>query len=64
MDQAMAYSPNAEFVVNLGDFVNDCTNEEWNWYGEAFERANTNYTLVPVAGNHEGNITNKFNDGG
>ncbi len=63
MDKAMAYNPNAEFVVNLGDFVNDCTNEEWNWYGEAFEKANTNLTLVPVAGNHEGNITNKFNIG-
>ena len=63
MDQAMAVNPNAEFVVNLGDFVNDCTNEEWNWYGEAFERANTNLTLVPVAGNHEGNITNKLNVG-
>lgn len=63
MDAAMEYTPDAEFVVNLGDFVNDCTNDEWNWYGEAFEEANTSLTLVPVAGNHEGNITNKLNVG-
>ncbi len=61
MDKAMQYTPDAEFVVNLGDFVNDCTSEEWNWYGEAFEKANTSLTLVPVVGNHEGNITNKLN---
>lgn len=63
MDAAMEYTPGAEFAVNLGDFVNDCTSEEWNWYGEAFEKANTSLTLVPVAGNHEGNITNKLNVG-
>ncbi len=61
MNAAMKKNSKAEFVVNLGDFVNDCTNEEWNWYGEAFQKANTNLTLVPVAGNHEGNITNKLN---
>lgn len=63
MDKAMQYTPDAEFVVNLGDFVNDCTSDEWNWYGQAFEDANTSLTLVPVAGNHEGNITNKLNVG-
>lgn len=63
MDAAMKKNKNAEFVVNLGDFVNDCTNDEWNWYGQTFENANTSLTLVPVAGNHEGNITNKLNVG-
>ncbi len=63
MDKAMKQVPKAEFVVNLGDFVNDCTNEEWDWYGQAFKKANTSLTLVPVAGNHEGNITNKLNVG-
>lgn len=24
--------PNYEFMINLGDFVNDDTNDEWNWY--------------------------------
>lgn len=61
--EAMKMTPDAEFTVNLGDFVNDCTNEEWNWYSETFQAANTNLTLVPVAGNHEGNITNKLNIG-
>ncbi len=63
MDKAMAYTPKAEFVVNLGDFVNDCTSEEWGWYGETFAKANSKLTLVPVAGNHEGNPTNKLNPG-
>ena len=63
MDAAMKKDKDAGFVINLGDFVNDCTNDEWNWYGQAFEKANTNLTLVPVAGNHEGNITNKLNVG-
>ena len=63
MDAAMNKNKKAEFVINLGDFVNDCTNEEWGWYGQAFEKSNTNLTLVPVAGNHEGNITNKLNVG-
>lgn len=63
VDAAMERNGDAEFIVNLGDFVNDCTNDEWNWYGEAFNDANTNLTLVPVAGNHEGNITDKLNVG-
>lgn len=63
MAGAVTTDPKAEFSVNLGDFVNDCTNDEWNNYGEAFKPYNTSMTLVPVAGNHEGNITNKPNIG-
>ncbi len=63
MDKARATDKNAEFYINLGDFVNDCTNDEWNWYGQTFEKTNTNLTLAPVAGNHEGNPTNKLNPG-
>ena len=63
MDAAMESNKKAEFYVNLGDFVNDCTNEEWNWWGEAFNDANTSLSIAPVAGNHEGNITNKLNVG-
>ncbi len=63
MQKGVEYNPDAEFIVNLGDFVNDCTNDEWTWYGETFNAFNTNYTLVPVAGNHEGNPTNKLNPG-
>lgn len=58
---AMSLLPEAEFTVNLGDYVNDNTNEEWDAYFEAFAFANNVQTGVPVAGNHDGNITNKFN---
>ena len=63
MRSAAATYRDSEFTINLGDFVNDCTNEEWNWYGEYFAPYNTTSTLVPVVGNHEGNITNKLNVG-
>ena len=58
---ALDICPAAEFTVNLGDYVNDNTNEEWDWYFESFAFANNTLTHVPVAGNHDGNITNKFN---
>lgn len=58
---ALATMPDAEFTVNLGDYVNDNTNEEWDWYFSNFAFANDVLTQVPVAGNHDGNITNKFN---
>ncbi len=53
--------PEAEFCVNLGDYVNDNTNDEWDWYFNNFAFANDRLTGVPVAGNHDGNITNKLN---
>lgn len=58
---AMATLPGSEFTVNLGDFVNDCTNEEWDWYFKNFAVSNMATTLAPAAGNHDGNITNKLN---
>ncbi len=58
---ALTVAPEAAFIANLGDFVNDNTNDEWDWYFKNFAFANNNYTQVPVAGNHDGNITNKFN---
>ncbi len=68
MQAAVETMPNYEFAVNLGDFVNDCTNEEWDNYFKHFEFSNMNTTLVPVAGNHEGNLqwfkfNNMFNIG-
>ncbi len=60
---AMETLPAAEFVVNLGDYVNDNTNDEWDWYFESFAFADSVLTHVPVAGNHDGNITNKLNTG-
>ncbi len=48
--------PDAAFSVNLGDYVNDCTNDEWNWYFEQFAFLNDSLSMAPVAGNHEGNL--------
>ena len=61
MAAALETLPRAEFAVNLGDYVNDNTNDEWDWYFESFAFANNHLTHVPVAGNHDGNITNKLN---
>ena len=61
MAAALQTMPDAEFCVNLGDYVNDNTNDEWDWYFESFAFANDRLTHVPVAGNHDGNITNKLN---
>lgn len=58
---ALKVAPDAGFIAMLGDYVNDNTNDEWDWYFKNFAFANNNYTQVPVAGNHDGNITNKFN---
>lgn len=58
-----ALAPDAAFSVNLGDFVNDCTNDEWNWYFENFAFLNDNMSMAPVAGNHEGNLKWDWFDG-
>ena len=58
---ALETLPGAEFIVNLGDYVNDNTNDEWDWYFSNFAFADSRTTGVPVAGNHDGNITNKLN---
>ncbi len=54
INAAFKTMPDAEFMVNLGDFTNDSTNEEWDFYDEAMKDINLNTTLVPVAGNHDG----------
>ena len=46
--------PDADFIVNLGDFTNDSTNEEWDYYAEAFDSFNSGVTLAPITGNHDG----------
>lgn len=68
LQSAVETMPEYEFAIGLGDFVNDCTNEEWDSYFRNFEFMNMNTTLVPVAGNHEGNLqwfkfNNMFNIG-
>lgn len=44
----------AQFVANMGDFINDCNNEQWDMYFRNFERHHLRATLAPVAGNHDG----------
>lgn len=66
MKAAMATDPDAAFYTSLGDYVNDCTNDEWNYCFNNFEFANLAMTHAPVAGNHEGNLkwywfSNMFN---
>ena len=46
--------PSAEFIVNMGDFTDDSTNEEWDNYDIAMGELNRSTTIVPVAGNHDG----------
>ncbi len=51
---ALEMYPDADFVANLGDFTDDSTNEEWDYYDTAMGEINRNITLAPVAGNHDG----------
>ena len=56
MDAALKTDPDAEFYVNLGDYVNDCTMEEWSYYFKNFAHIDSQLTHVPVVGNHDGNL--------
>ncbi|MCR5484482.1 MAG: metallophosphoesterase family protein [Clostridiales bacterium] len=68
MKAGLKVLPDPAFTVSLGDYVNDCTNDEWNWYFDRFSFANDAILHVPVAGNHDGNLKwnwfkNMFNVG-
>lgn len=56
IDAAWEMFPDAEFQVNLGDFTNDSDNEQWDMYFDAFEDIHAQAALVPVSGNHDGNL--------
>lgn len=49
--------PNAEFLINLGDFVDYNNDEQWDNYFERFSPVNMNTSLVPVAGNHDSSLS-------
>ena len=48
--------PDIDFTTSMGDYVNDCTNEEWDYYFEKFAFIDRHTTNAPVAGNHDGNL--------
>ena len=54
MAAAFKTMPNVDFYIDCGDITNDCTNEEWDMYSQAFAPYDMSTTLVPVAGNHDG----------
>ncbi len=61
--QAFKTMPTAEFMTCLGDFTDDSTNEEWDWYDSSMRAVNMSTTLAPVAGNHDGlGVENWFNN--
>jgi len=63
VEQAFKIMPTAEFMANLGDFTDDSTNEEWDYYDNAFKAINLSSTLAPVSGNHDGlGVENWFNN--
>lgn len=63
VEQALKMMPTAEFMANLGDFTDDSTNEEWDYYDNAFGAINMSTTLAPIAGNHDGlGVENWFNN--
>ncbi|MDR2753559.1 MAG: metallophosphoesterase family protein [Oscillospiraceae bacterium] len=51
-----AAGTNNAFSVNLGDFTDDCDNAQWDTYFDAFAGTHLSGTLVPAAGNHDGNL--------
>ncbi len=63
VEQAFKTMPTAEFMTCLGDFTDDSTNEEWDYYDNAMKAINMSTTLAPVAGNHDGlGVENWFNN--
>ncbi|HIT52930.1 MAG TPA: metallophosphoesterase family protein [Candidatus Fimivicinus intestinavium] len=54
LDKGFELVPDGQFIANLGDFVNDCGNEQWDMYFRNFERHHLRVTLAPVSGNHDG----------
>ena len=55
INAAFETMPYADFYANLGDFTNDSTNEEWDFYAEAMDGINASQTIIPIAGNHDSN---------
>lgn len=61
VEAAFDTMPYADFYANLGDFTNDSTNEQWDYYAQAMDDINANHTVVPITGNHDSD-SNWFNN--
>ena len=48
--------PDAAFSVILGDHTNDSDNDQWDLFFESFAPTLAKGALVPIAGNHDGNL--------
>ncbi|MDR2687874.1 MAG: metallophosphoesterase [Oscillospiraceae bacterium] len=53
---AWARFPDAAFSVILGDHTNDSDNGQWDLFFESFAPVLAKGALVPIAGNHDGNL--------
>ena len=53
IEKAFDVMPYADFYAVLGDFTNDSTNEEWDFYAQTMDAINSQQTIVPVTGNHD-----------
>ena len=55
LQAATAKLPDAKaFYVHLGDYTNNSSNKEWDFYFDAFEGPANTMIHAPVAGNHDG----------
>lgn len=54
LEKAFELLDEPDLVCNLGDFTDDCNNEQWDYFFNSFEKFNLTSTLAPVAGNHDG----------
>ncbi|MCM3127975.1 S-layer homology domain-containing protein [Paenibacillus provencensis] len=63
MDAANAEHPDAEFMVHVGDMVdNGFKEQEWNWWFSVVQEELMNLTAVTLVGNHEVTGTKKNGD--
>ncbi len=58
LSSAMTHSPNAAFIINNGDIVDNKTEDQWNLLLKYTAPILMNTTIMPAAGNHDaGNST-------
>ncbi len=60
LEKATAQFPQPDFIDILGDFTNDCTNEEWDNFFLSHAALLGANTLAPIPGNHDEKKVNSF----